>query len=345
MDLWTIKAGAALFLRLPWYVKRRFTIEEARAIQARRLQRREASFLEFIRKAIYATTGHPIRQLLDHAGCTYGDLEALVTRNGLEGALQTLLRSGVYVTVDEFKGRRPAVRGSARIAIDPVRMRNPLAAFHIPTRSGGSRSAGTPVLIDLAFVRASAVAYALYLDARGGADWVKALWTPPAAGARFRLLKYCSFGEVPSAWFSQVDPADPGLDPLFSLSERALRVGLRLGGVKLPRPVWATLEDPRPVLDWTLGVLERGGTPYIRSYASSIVRLATAALDAGIDLSGTKSTLAGEPITETRLDIVAKAGIEACSRYGTIECGPVGYACLDTDVPDETHVVRDLQAV
>jgi hypothetical protein len=345
VDPGIIKAGAALLVRLPRFVNRRFTIDEARAIQAQRLRHREARFLEFMRRAVYATPGHPVRQLLDHAGCAYGDLEALVNGDGLEAALGTLLRRGVYVTVDEFKGRRPAVRGSTSIAIDPERMRNPLAAFHIRTRSGGSRSAGTPVPIDLAFVRACAVAYALHLDARGAGDWRTALWTPPAAGARFRVLKYCCFGPGLAAWFSQVDPADPGLDRVFRLSERALRWGVRLGGVRLPHPVWAPLEDPRPLLQWIRGVLDQGRTPYVRSFASSIVRLATAALEAGIDLRGTKSTMAGEPITQTRLDIVAAAGIEACPRYGSIECGPVGYACLDPEVPDETHVVRDLQAV
>lgn len=38
--------------------------------------------------------------------------------------------------------------------------------------------------------------------------WFKATWETPGAGARFRLLKFSSFGTPPVRWFSQVDPAD-----------------------------------------------------------------------------------------------------------------------------------------
>jgi len=345
MDVRTAIAGLELLARLPWFLNRQFTIDEAREIQIQQLRNRQKRFLLFLRKAIFAFPDHPVHQLLKQAGCEYGDLKALVNRDGVEETLRTLLQSGVYLSVDEFKGRRPAVRGSVTIDVSPDRMRNPLAAFHIPSQSGGSRSAGTPVLFDLAFVRACAVAYALHLNACGGDDWLKVIWEPPDAGARFRLMTTSCFGTRPAAWFSQVDPKGPDAGGIFRWSERALRWGAIIGGVKLPPPVLASLEDPRPVLHWIRAALERGETPYLVSSASSIVRLAATALETGIDIRGTQATMAGEPTTQARLDTSAEAGIRSVPRYGSMESGPIAVGCLNPEAADDTHVLRDLHAV
>ncbi len=345
MNLRTLRAGVELLLRIPGFLNRPLTVEEARQIQARALEDRARLFLRFVRDAIYASPEHPLHRLLVLAGCEYGDLESLVVHDGLEETLRTLLRNGVYVTVDEFKGRRQAVRGSATIELDPARLRNPLADFHVTGRSGGSRSGGTPVLIDLAFVRACAVAQALWLHVRGGDDWLKAVWETPGAGARFRLLKGSCFGRRPVAWFTQVAPDDPALAGILRWSERALRWGAGLGGVPLPRPVLATLEDPRPLLRWLRQTLDRHETPHVQSFPSSIVRLATVALESGIDIRGAHATMSGEPITQVRLDITAKAGVICAPRYGAMESGPIAYACQHPQAPDDTHVLAHLHSV
>jgi hypothetical protein len=49
-----------------------------------------------------------------------------VKQEGVEGALRILYRHGVYLTVDEFKGRRPATRGNATVAVNPDLLRNTL---------------------------------------------------------------------------------------------------------------------------------------------------------------------------------------------------------------------------
>jgi hypothetical protein len=48
----------------------------------------------------------------------------LVRRDGLEDALRALYRAGVYLTVDEFKGRRPIVRGGQTIPARLDALRN-----------------------------------------------------------------------------------------------------------------------------------------------------------------------------------------------------------------------------
>src|SRR5215208_5999246 len=84
---------------------------QAAEIVARRLRARPDSFLALADRAIYRRRRSPYRRLLRAAGCELGDLRALVTAQGLEGALGILADRGVYVDFDEFKGRRPIVRG------------------------------------------------------------------------------------------------------------------------------------------------------------------------------------------------------------------------------------------
>lgn len=224
ISLENVIVGTRFLSRLPSFLRRPTSSQEARAILHRRFEQREENFLAIVKRTVYGHAASPYRQLLKLAGCEYGDLERLVNQEGVEGALRILYRHGVYITVDEFKGRRPATRGNTTVAVNPDLLRNPLAAFHVPARSGGSRSAGTPVLFDLAFIRGCSVNTCLTLEARGGAKWLKAIWETPGAGARFRLLKFSSFGAPPVRWFSQLDPTAPGLYPTI----------LYLSGVSVP---------------------------------------------------------------------------------------------------------------
>ena len=102
--------GTRLVGGLTAYLRNPLTLVEARAILRQRLETREADFLALARGAVFADRSSPYQALLQWAGCEYGDLERLVRRDGVEATLQALLRQGVYLTVDEFKGRRPVVR-------------------------------------------------------------------------------------------------------------------------------------------------------------------------------------------------------------------------------------------
>lgn len=139
--------GARLLWRLPASLRHPISPAEARVTLCRRLERREADFLALVSCTIYQHAASPYRHLLDLAGCTYGDLERLVQQEGVEGALSHLFRRGVHLTIDEFKGHRPMVRGSATFTVDPVRLRNarfsagPLDRSSRPD-SGGAALAG-----------------------------------------------------------------------------------------------------------------------------------------------------------------------------------------------------------
>jgi hypothetical protein len=85
---------------------------EARATLKTRFENRDSDFLTLMRRAVYENPESPYLALLKNAGCRYGDLRGEVARQGLEAALRKLFQEGVFLTVNEFKGRLPGTWSS-----------------------------------------------------------------------------------------------------------------------------------------------------------------------------------------------------------------------------------------
>jgi hypothetical protein len=340
-----LRVAAGLARSVPRFLRNPLTVSDARRELASRLARREHDFLAFARDAIYGYASSIYRQLLRHAGCEPGDLERLVRQEGLEGALCELLASGVHLTVDEAKGRRPVVRGSLVVEPASDMLLNPLAARHVPVASSGSRGAQSPLLMDLAFVRDQGVNVCLAVDAAGGSGWAKAVWEVPGGAALYRQLKLSSFGSRVARWFTQVDPRDPDVHPRYRWCHRVVRWASVAAGLPLPVPVYAPLDDSLPVARWLAEVVRRGGTPWVRTFPSSAVRACQAAVGAGIDLTGARFTVAGEPVTAAKLAAIRRSGAHVSPRYGTVETGSLAWGCLAPESPDDMHVFHDLHAI
>ena len=309
-----------------------------------RLETRGSALLG-IAQRVYAQPGNPYRLLLESAGCEFGDLERLVSRDGVEGALESLLRQGVYLTVDEFKGRRPVVRGSTSFQADPAFLQNPVAGS-VPALTSGSRGPRTSVAIDLHAIRDWAVNTRFEFEARGARRWTVARWTVPGGEAVAGILRFYAGSGVPLArWFSPVEPSSPDLHPRYRWSAWVLRSGSRLGGVPVPSPQYVPLENPGPIVRWLAGTLRTGASPFLVMYVSSAVRLARAALDAGVDLAGTHILGTGEPVTANRRATIRRAGIEIAASYASMEIGPIASGCLSATEPDDVHVFHDLLAL
>src|SRR5262249_15247421 len=236
-------------------------------------------------------------------------------RDGVEGALQRLFRAGVYLTVDEFKGRRPVVRGGVEIRVTPDLLRNPWSTFHVEVRTGGSRGASAAVQVDHELVRGRAVDNAVALAARGGLGWRHALWGVPGGAALVRLLEFSAFGQRPERWFSQVAPDTPGLHPRYRWSARAIRLVSLASARPLPYREPVPIAPPEPILDWMVGCLHEGGAPHLHGFASSMVEVCRAATARGLDLRGAHFTMASEPVTPARLAAVQATGAEARPCY------------------------------
>jgi hypothetical protein len=340
-----VLGAARFFAGLPSFLRRQLTIEEARAALRLRFEQRERDFLDLVRAEVYANPASPYRALLGLAGCEYGDLEHLVRDEGLEGALRLLYRRGVYLTIDEFKGRRPAVRGSASVAVEPARLRRGQGGGRVPLGSGGSRGVPTRVMYSLPHIRERAVNILLILDALGGVGWRHAAWGVPGSGTIVHLLDYAALGARPVRWFSQVDPAAPALDRAYRWSGRALRLSSLLAGAPLPAPRYVPPDDPLPIVRWMAAVVRGGGVPHLKTFVNSAVRVCQRAVEAGLEIGGARFTVGGEPVTEARLAAVGQAGAALIQRYAAIEASHLAYGCLAPRGPDDQHVLDDFNAL
>jgi hypothetical protein len=341
-----VTAGARLFSRLPPILRSPIRPEIARPILRRRLERRGDDLLGLLREAVYSVDDSPYRALLQQAGCEYGDAERLVRQEGVESALQVLLRRGVYLTVEEFKGRRPAVRGSTTIEATPAWLTNPCTTTHLSFQSSGSGGTPTPIPLDLAHIRERAVDACLYFEACGGLAWQHAIWGPPGGWPIFQLIQFGAAGARPSRWFSQLDPAAGGLSSRYVWSGRTLQAASTLLRAGLPRPEHVPLDDPLPIARWMAGVLQEGDIPYLRTFVSPAVQLAQAAAAAGISLEGAQLMISGEPITAARRATIEQTGAAANPNYGVNEAGSwIGFGCLSPEAPDDVHLFHDLVAM
>ena len=130
-----------------WTTLRTPTIPDPIAFLRRQLDSRELNFLATVHETIFGGERSPYREMFRIAGCEFADLESAVTRRGLEQTLRQLLDAGVTLSHDEFKGKKPIVRNGKELGKGPEVFRNPLVKSGTLGRSGGSRSAGTPVLV------------------------------------------------------------------------------------------------------------------------------------------------------------------------------------------------------
>lgn len=345
MTLRDIAVGARFVGRLPGFLRRPIGVDQACAVVQRRFEEREANFLALLRHAVYGQATSPYRALLAAAGCEYGDLERLVRREGVEGALTALVPAGVYLTVDELKGRHPVRRGTASIVVEQRGLRVPHARPFLGVRSGGSRGESVPAPIDVTYVRERTPNTCLAIHARGGAGWAHAVWGVPGSLFLVNLLELAATGAPPVRWFSQLDPVSPSLHPRYRWSSRVVVWASRLAGVPLPAPEHVPVDDPGAIVSWMAETLARGGVPHLLTYASAGVRVALAAEAAGVGLHGAQLSLTGEPLTPARVAAIRRPGARAVAWYGSMESSSIGHACVAPEASDEVHVLEDRLAL
>ena len=58
----------------------------------------------------YSDARNPYRQLLYDAGFELEDVKPVVLRERLEETLRKLFSAGVYITIEEYKGKKPVQR-------------------------------------------------------------------------------------------------------------------------------------------------------------------------------------------------------------------------------------------
>ena len=325
---------ARLARDLPGFLRTPLHPDQVQARIKLRLATRRASFLNVVDRAIYRHPGSPYRRLLEHVGCEPGDLARLVDQEGIEGALRCLAAQGVYITFDEFKGRREVVRGSARFSFSDRDFDSPLVTSHYSAFTGGTRGRPGRVLRPLDHVEEIATSVGASISAHGVVNPDTAYWlTNPITTMLFNM----KLGHPAVLW----------MHPLRFFPLRA-RVGARyfrllgaLSGTHFPRPRLLTAEHAARLARW-LGRRAQEPRPLVmNTIPSSAVRVAVAAQEAGISLRGVTFYLQSEPLTPARRRHIEESGAQLISTYTSMEMPAVGVSCATPESADDYHLTAD----
>ncbi len=343
---------AAAYWRFAWglreFLKEPITLEQSRQIIRQRLQNREQNLLVMVKRAIYDNAASPYLKLLQLVGCEYGDFEKMVLADGIESALRKLYEAGVYISIEEFKGKKELVRSGKSFRFKESDFDNPFLVRHLEASSGASRSAGTRVTMNLDRYYYIAAHDMIVSDAHGILGDPVLVWMPilPSVAGLPTMLRLIKMGNPPIRWFSQVEARTirPSLTKRLA-TYYAVYAG-RLFGAAFAKPEYVSLDQAYKVADCMAEVLKKGQGCILWTLPSSAVRVCQTAVEGQLDLSGTTFAVAGEPLTEAKMKEIRAVGARAINMYASAEVGAVGFGCAgQTAASDDIHLIKDFHAV
>lgn len=341
-----IKIFARFPLNLNRFLRHHMTLDLARQIVRDRMEHREENFLTLVERNVYGFSRSPYLPLLKMAGCEPGDVRALVKKKGVEGALRALRAEGVYITFEEFKGRKPIVRSGVNLVVSSRDFDNPSARREIQFQTGGSTGAASTVAMDLDHIAALAPHRMLTIAAHGLWGAPTALWRGILPDRGLSLLLYGALsGNMPQRWFSPTGPRDSRSWFKYNLATYYPILWMRLFGVVAPLPEYVKGDQALVVARWVTDTVKRHGLCLVRTGVSRGVRLALAARQAGLDLTGATITGGGEPPTPAKVRQMNLSGARYIPNYGMTEAGQPGSGCANPVDGSDVHLFSDTVAL
>jgi hypothetical protein len=318
---------------------------DPKSLVQRTLENRNANFLDLVRRVIFGNPSNPYYTLFQWAGCTYGDLDHAIRKDGLEPTLESLRKSGVYLANDEFKGKRPIERSGRQIQVESEDFANPFVKGLIHATSGGSRSRGTTTWRSLEFQiyreAQTCVFFDQYQLSKRPIVGIRGIL--PSDGGMRLAVNSARRGLYYDKWFA-LGGSFRGYGH-YRLVTRFLLLEARMLGVPVNFPTYLPHNDFSPVARWIAQRRSEGAQCILWAGVSQGVRVAAAAAEEGLDISGTTCLLGAEALTDAKREVVEASGCEALARYGITELGQVGVACPQMNKGNTVHVCMDSLAV
>jgi hypothetical protein len=322
------------------FLAKPLTLDESMEFVELGVRQREKRFIHKLKRSVYGNPASPYRTLLEMAGCELRDIESLVTREGIEGSLNSLARAGVFMTFDEFKCRTPVIRGSRTFQPKPEDFDDPNMRAESQGMTGGTT--GNPVRTRWSFAQTAQMAphWCVFFAANDCLGVPLLFWRPGHAGVSGSHLACAKFGQRTEGWFVSQEMTNP-VDRLYANCVRW--VGQRFAG--FPRPTNVPYHGADPVVDKVVDLLSRSKAVCLNTVPSAAVRLSRAAEKRGVDLTGLICMLGAEPLTDARRMAIEACGASAVPLYGSNEATWVGGQCSSPRYADEVHVLRGSYAV
>lgn len=330
---------------IPSFLRSRMSDEEAERTIGELLRARAANFLATLDRAVFRNPHSVYRQMFGLAGISQSDVSAWIADLGLEGTLSRLHAAGVHVSFEEFKGRTPIIRAGREIHATPLGFDAPFVRGYYTTSSGGSTGTARRVRLDLQHLRNSVPRQLMLHRAEGGLEVPRIVWLdlPPAPGLNW-VLRAAAAGEAPATWYTSVW-GGAGTSHRFQWSAQATVLMSRLAGRPIAAPTYIPLDRADIVAHQVRRLLDSLGGCVLSSGVSRLVRVALAAREAGLDLTGALFSGGGEPPTAAKVAEIESCGARFTSAYHLSEAGWIGRHCTTSADPNDQHLMLDHLAV
>jgi hypothetical protein len=328
---------------MPEFLRERVGAAEAEDRIRRLLADREQRFLDLVRTRIYGSPASPYLKLLRIAGCEFADLNREVRRDGLDATLTALARRGVYLTVEEYKGKKEVRRGRESFRIASGDFANPDPSPGFATQSSGTNNAPMTSIISLERVAVQSLELAVLFSAHGLWQKAHALYDailPSGSGLR-NLMMNAKLGVYAERWFARPVPAKSGAGGWYNyLATQFIVAMARRNGARFPRPEFIDIDDLTAIVRWVSAKRAEGRGCSIKTIGSNAARIAQTAEAMHASLEGVTFICGSEPFTEAKRDAILRSGATATPHYGFVTGGSVGYGCGRPIHTDEIHVNR-----
>ena len=300
------------------------------------LRHREERFLRLARSAL---NGGFYRELFTSAGCSYADVECGVRRDGIRATLTRLAAAGVYVTHDEFRGRTDLVRGNLHIPWKANQLDNPGRGWNPQTTSGSTgRTFVTVVSNDyLIYREGHELLEARVLDSVHRPHVIVAPILPVSWPIRRQVIWH-RLGIPTARWFA----FNVSASPIAARAVTRLMIAqARWLGAAACYPEHLPPNDFAPVAECLARFRSENRPAFVRTVPSIATRVAAAAGEKGLDISGSMFSVTGESLTPSKRQTIEASGAEVYSWYGTTEFGHFGHPCRAMSDDDRVHLLED----
>jgi len=342
-----LNAYGRFALGLRKFLRQKITLAEAEAIVRQRLAQRESNFLRLMERGIFGYPQSPYLPLLQIARCEPGDIRNMIRDKGLEGTLRKLRKAGVYVTFEEFKGRKPIVRDGKVFHIKPGQFDNPYLSRHYEATTGGTTGSGVRVRIDLEYIAADSPHLILEHHIHGALNAPYVIWfgtLPDPTGITATLL-FSRYGKVPLKWFAMVSDRDLKPPLKYRLATRWTVIVGRLSGAPIPWPQPVSLDRAAVVARYLANMVADYGSCLIATHVSQALRVCTAAVEEGLNLANVTIMGGGEPPSPTKVQLINRSGAKWVPQYFFTEAGAVGLGCGQPADENDLHFIKDSLAL
>jgi hypothetical protein len=332
---------SALIRAIPQFLRERTTLQRAEEEIKKAFDDREKRFLELVRSRVFERPTSPYLKLLRVAGCEFSDLQREIRRSGIEATLKRLAREGVYFTSEEFKGKKEVIRSGQSFRVVPELFGHRGVSAGYQTQSSGTTNdpIRSFVSLDLLRIRTPAtyfffVAHDLFSHAHAMYDAI----LPGSAGIN-NLLIYAKMGVLADRWFARKVPIKNKLESIHhSLTTQLVVLAAKYFHPSFPRPEFIDSCETDRIVRWTAKHQAGKKASCITTAASNATKIARIACELGISLEGTKFIVTGEPFTESKKEVLQKAGATATPRYAYGGSINIGFGCANPLHTDEIHV-------